>query len=257
MLRRLIGFTRLYQRHQSVVATAAKHSLKTLTGFLLLSLVASVNIGHAAEVPGFDKPVRLQAVEQTVPAFIQSLFSQIGVPVRVESGIPGTVNGAFQGSAEEVFEQISKAFNVFLYYDTYVAYVYPSNEMQSVILSLNNSAAKRVAASANEMGLVDGRNYVTPIAGGGLMVNGSARFTEQIESISRASREQVKSVKPKKSPIELRLFKLKFAWADDIDLNVGGRILTSEERASSELTGAFRAAMRKRCLATELPATCS
>ena len=223
MLHQLITFACEYRWGKSIVT---KHLLKALSGFLLIISVLTANVGYAAEVPGFDKPVRLQAVEQTVPAFIQSLFSQIGVPVRVESGIPGTVNGAFQGTAEEVFAQISQAFNVFLYYDTYVAYVYPSDEMQSVILSLTHSAAKRVSASAIEMGLVDSRNYVTPIAGGGLMVNGSVRFTEQIESLSRASREQVKSVKPKKSPVELRLFKLKFAWADDIQLPVGGRNIT-------------------------------
>lgn len=222
MLRRLIRST--YECRSLDLAMSLKTlPIKTLYGILLLLSVAGVNIGHAGEVPGFDKPVRLQAVEQSVPAFIQSLFSQIGVPVRVESGIPGTVNGAFQGSAREVFAQISQAFSVYLYYDTAAAYVYPSAEIRSVILPLTHRAAKRVSVSAIEMGMIDGRNYVTPIEGGGLMVNGSARFTEQIESLSAASKEQVKSVKPKKSPIEFRLFKLKFAWADDIDLNVGGR----------------------------------
>ena len=211
--------TREFQRTHLVV----KKPLKTMFGFLLLASIPGTNIAHAGEVPGFNKPVMLQAVEQSVPEFIQSLFSQIGVPVRVEAGIPGNVNGAFQGTAKEVFDRISQAFNVYLYYDTSVVYVYPSDEMQSIILPVTHSAAKRVTSSAIEMGLVDGRNYVTPIESGGLMVNGSARFTQQIESLSKASIEQVKSIKPKKSPVEFRLFKLKYAWADDIDLDVGGR----------------------------------
>ena len=213
-------FHRLLSNHS---VFCSKLLIKSGFGALLLLIVFVSNVARAGEVPGFHRSVSLQAVEQSVPEFIQSLFSQVGVPVRVESAIPGTVNGAFKGSAKDVFSQISKAFNVYLYYDTSVAYVYPSDEMQSVILALTHSAAKRVSDSAIEMGLVDDLNHVTPIVGGGLMVNGSARFTEQIESLSKASIEQVKSVKPKKSPIEFRLFKLKFAWADDIDLNVGGR----------------------------------
>jgi len=177
----------------------------------------------AAEIPGFQKQVSLQAVDQSVPSFVESLFSQIGIPVKIESDIPGTVNGAFSGSADTVFQQIANAFNVQLYYDTSVAHVFQSDKIRSTILPLPQADAYKVAQSALEMGLPDSRNTIKAIAGGGLMVNGSTRFLEQIDSLAKAFNAQAKTIRPKKSPVVMRLFRLKYAWADDVALNVGGR----------------------------------
>ncbi len=202
---------------------------KVLISLLLTILVSATSIPaavHAAEVPGLNKQVSLQAVDQSVPMFIESLFSQVGLPVKVSPNIPGTVNGSFSGTAESIFAKISQAFNVYLYYDTSVAYVYRSDDISSSILPLSHAAATRVSNSAKSMGFTDSRNTVNALPGGGLMVSGSARFVKQIDELSKASRAQYKSIKPKQSPIQLKLFRLKYAWADDVQLNVGGRPVT-------------------------------
>lgn len=192
---------------------------------LLMFAVCYSGISRAAEVPRFHQQVSLQAVDQPVPVFLESLFSQIGVPLKIEPGIPGTVNGAFNGTAKSVFEKVSQAFSVYLYYDTSVAHVYRSANMQASILPLSQAAAKRVVASAEQIGLTDARNSVSPVPGGGLMVSGGRRFLQQIESISKASTAQKKATNKQAAPprVEFRLFRLKYAWADDVQLDVGGR----------------------------------
>jgi len=190
---------------------------------LLVGICISINTADAGTVPGFRQHVKLQAVDQSVPSFIESLFSQIGMPVKIESDIPGKVNGSFEGTAESVFAKISQSFNVYVYSDLQVAYVYQTDQMKSSILPLNQAAAVRVAKGAKKLGLPDVNNTVNAIPGGGLMVSGSSRFVDQIEELSKATRKQTQVVQSYNARTEFKLFRLKYAWADDVTLNVGGR----------------------------------
>ena len=188
---------------------------------LLLLSVSGARIAVAASVPGIEKPVSLNAIEQEVPAFVEALFSQIGVPVRVDPEIPGMVNGLFEGSAEEVFQQLSNAFNVYLYFDQTVAHVYRADQLTSSIMPMTSSQSGKIIKSANKIGLPDSKNKLKNMPDGGLMVSGSMRFVEQIEELSAAIQKNVK--RPAKIPIDYRLFHLKYAWADDVTLAIGGQ----------------------------------
>lgn len=191
-----------------------------IPGVFMLGLVLLSSTSMAAQVPGFNQPVVINAREQPVGLFISDLFGQIGVPVLVDESIGGSVNGDFRKSARGVFSDIASSFQLTLYFDGAVAHVFPSNAMKRSVLHMSASNAHKVKNAALKLSLTDQRNLLE-VTDLGLVVTGANPFVDQIESLASATRQ----TKPKVSVATedtYRIFKLKYAWADDVSLAIGG-----------------------------------
>jgi len=169
---------------------------------------------------GLDKIVVLNAREQSVDLFFSELFGQVNVPVQVDSSIMGTVNGDFQKPASDLINEISTAFQLGVYYDGAVAYVYPANDITRVVLHLSSDSASSIRRTARKMGMLDSRNTLSVIDAG-LVVTGARRFVDQVEKLSDALGRKTKT-KKSVSADSYEIFKLKYAWADDVSLKFGG-----------------------------------
>ena len=199
-----------------------------VAAFLMFFGVVCAASVSAADIANFDEPVLLKAREQPVDSFIKELFGKLSVPVQVSPGIVGSVNGDFEKSAREVFNDISSAFQLTLYFDGAVAHIYPSNDIARSILPVTRNVARRVVDNAGKLGLGDKLNSVEAGSDGGLMVTGSQRFVEQIDELVAAIRGNTpatttQSLAPKEATF--RVFRLKYGWADDVSLAVGGQDL--------------------------------
>jgi len=194
-------------------------------------------VALAAEVPGFERAVRMTAREQPVNLFLEELFGRVGVPVTVEESVVGTVNGDFDKSARAVFDDIAGSFQIALYHDGAVAHVYPVNATRRTVLYLPEGMGPRVVRSVEKMGLGDALNRVES-DDLGVVVVGGERFREQVEELADAvtrrsgTRKAVARVVPR--PVAAaepgpaggdvyRVFRLRYAWADDTTLVVGGQ----------------------------------
>ncbi|MFK7855262.1 MAG: type III secretion system outer membrane ring subunit SctC [Granulosicoccus sp.] len=184
---------------------------------LLLSLIAPA--AQAAEIPGLEKIVVLNAREQPVDLFFGELFGQLGVPVRVDEGIEGTVNGDFRKSAGDLLNEISSAFQLAVYFDGAVGYVYPANDVTRSILYMPSSTSKSVVRAADKLGMLDSRNTLSSTEVG-LVVTGARRFVEQVDSLANALRKKTKT--PVATHDTYKIFELKYAWADDVSMVFGG-----------------------------------
>jgi len=208
---------------QGIVSTAgSNHWPARLVGALLgtlLGIGASYQPVFAGTVVSFKSPVTIKAREQPVDKFLQTLFSEIDVPVVVHEHITGTVNSDFAKPAAEIFNDIASSFQLALYYDGAVAHVYSASDVSYTILYLSQETAKRVVAHAEKLSLVDRHNTLkrTEL---GLIVTGVPRFVTQV-------RELTKALKPKNSkympPTVMRVFRLKYASAADSLQLAGGR----------------------------------
>jgi len=207
---------------------------------LTLLLLCFVEFSHAAEVPGFDKEVLIKTREQPVNRFITELFGRINVPVVVAPEITGVVNGDFIGSAESVFDMVAKTFFITLYYDGSMAYVYPANQSERKMLKLSKSLAARVVSNAEQMSLQNVHNTLLK-TDMGVVVSGSKQFHEQVNEIIAMERKNLVRAKPV-APSEpervpegdvFRIFKLRYAWAHDVTMNVGGSEVTVPGVAST------------------------
>ena len=187
---------------------------------LLLTLVFSLNRAIAAPMPNFDKDVIINAREQPIDLFLGELFGQIGVPVKVEDGIMGTVNGDFRKSASAVFDDIAGSFHLMMYYDGAVVHVYPSRKLIRNILYMPENSARNIKRAVDKLAMGDSENLVE-VSSVGLVVTGAEQFVQQIENLSNAMRK--KPTRTSTSEAETyRIFKLRYAWADDVTLAIGG-----------------------------------
>jgi len=204
-------------------------------GVLVIASLLGLSSLHAANLPNYETVVDLTVREQEVTEFIEALFTEIEVPVIVSDEIEGTVNGRFNNTAEQVFKEISSAFNTIAYFDGAVAHVYKSNQILRQVISANKSDAVRAVGMVEKMALPDSRNVVEA-ADGGLLVTGTIRFVDQVREVltsvsedslpSRAEPVVVPITEPEvvaTQAVVYRVFKLDHAWADDTNFSVGGQ----------------------------------
>ena len=202
------------------------NNLKRLMLAAIVAVVTSVTAltAQAAEVPSVNKQVMLNAREQPIDLFLAELFGQIGVPVRVDESIIGSVNGDFKKTAGEVIQEISSAFQLAVYYDGAVAHVYPANDIQRKVMFMSGGSASSVVKAAGQLGLTDRRNTVK-VTEVGLVATGADHFINQIDRLASAVGEKpTPTAAPARTPEydTYRIFKLKYAWADDVSLVIGG-----------------------------------
>ncbi len=184
---------------------------------------------HAAPIPFGNRNTNLTVREQPIAGFLQDLFGALDVPVAVSPSVAGSVNGAFKGSAESVYKDIAKVFNLVDYYDGAVLHIYAPQDLSTRTIPLSVTVANRVISAAHEMQLTDARNNVRATREGTLIVNGAKRFVEQIEEITRA---QVVADKTR-LPLSIKVFYLRYAWAQDVTLNLANRQMTLPGVAST------------------------
>jgi len=207
--------------------------LSLISAFLMILALFPV---HSAEIDNFDREVVINAREQPVQRFVMELFGRINVPVVVAPEITGVVNGDFVGTVEQVFNKVSKAFYVSHYYDGAMVHVYPANKSERVFIKMSSSASDKVLANVNQLSLPDAQNTITK-TDMGLFVAGSEKFRSQVKEIASAL---TKTRKPKPQVVveeeegdSFRMFKLRYAWAHDVEMEIGGQQVTVPGVAST------------------------
>lgn len=207
-----------------------KKSTRRLALTTLVCLCGFFKPGFALELSALNSDVSITVREQPVQQFLQTLFSQVNVPVVVSEEIEGLMNGKFDGNAQKILNDVAKAFNITLYYDGVVAHAYSANEISRTVMPVSGNTAERVEKIASRMGLGDRNNQLDSSGGGGLMVTGTRRFMEQIEELSFSVQANADSTK--KAPLAYRVFYLSYAWAADTSFDVGGQSVTVSGVAS-------------------------
>ena len=201
----------------------------------------SVRVGTTASAsqPG---DLVLSPRDQPISSFLRDLFGRVGRPVVPSANLTGTVNGVFRGSVNKIYADVARAFNLVSYDDGAALYVYAANEVSVQTLDVGQTAAQRVARQVASQRLTDRRNFVRIAADGNLVASGTPRFLQQVTQLARgggggAAGANIPSGSPlaggfaapigppPPTPLEFRVFYLKYARAEDTVTSAGGREL--------------------------------
>ncbi|WP_162242922.1 type III secretion system outer membrane ring subunit SctC [Sphingomonas sp. Leaf412] len=177
--------------------------------------------------------------DQPITAFLRDLFGRVGRPVVPSANLTGTVNGVFRGSVNKIFADIARAFNLVSYDDGAALYVYGANEVGVQTLTVGTATAQRVVRQVAAQRLADRRNYVRASTDGTLVASGTPRFLQQVSQIANGGggvrNAGIPSgsplvggaafAPPPVTPLEFRVFYLKYARAEDTVSTAGGREL--------------------------------
>jgi type III secretion protein C len=218
--------------------------LLRLVGLALAAVVmlAASTVALAAPMPNAGRNVSITAREQPIGVFLQNLFAAIDVPATISGDLKGNVNGTFVGPADKVLRDVTRVYSLITYYDGSVMHVVPSADLTQRTFALNASAGDRLLRSVNELGLPDARNYLTRTSDGNMFARGTRRFVEQIDDLLRAAQAQQVAPTQNSGVADFRVFYLRYAWAQDTTMAVGGRQVVIPGVASilRSLVGAYQ-----------------
>lgn len=187
-----------------------------------LALVAAES-AQAAPMPNAQRSISITAREQPIAAFLQDLFAAVDVPATVAPGLAGSVNGTFSGPAERVLRDIARIYNLVPYFDGTVMHVVPAADLVRRTYTVTPAVADRLQREAVELGLPDARNTLRRSSEGAILAVGTRRFVEQVDELSRAGQEAPKAAAPNPGTVDFRVFYLRYGWAQDMTMTMGGR----------------------------------
>jgi type III secretion protein C len=206
-----------------------------------VTMLAATTVALAAPMPNGGRPVSITAREQPIGVFLQNLFATIDVPAAISADLKGNVNGTFTGPADKVLRDVARVYSLITYFDGAVMHVVPSSDLTQRTYALNGAAGDRLLRSVNELGLPDARNYLTRTSDGNMFARGTRRFVEQIDDMLRAAQAQQVAPSPNSGVADFRVFYLRYAWAQDTTMAIGGRQVVIPGVASilRSLVGAY------------------
>lgn len=194
---------------------------------LLLSLVLLAGPAQAVPWPVGERPVTLSAREQGLDAFLEDLFAQVEAPVALSPGVRGQVNGRFsQMPAQQLLREIARAYKLLVFHDGNTTHIASAREAQQRSFSLNALAAQKLLRSAEELQLVDAQNSLRRSADGAIQARGHAAFIEMVAELARALDPAQAPAKPSVGREDFRVYYLRYAWAQDVNMAMAGRSLT-------------------------------
>lgn len=198
---------------------------------LFAAAIAALPV-QSAPMPNATRSVSITAREQPVGAFMHELFAAIDVPAVISPNLAGAVNGSFSGPADKVLRDVSRIYNLVPYFDGTAVHIVPAGELARRSFSLAPAVADRLLDEAATLGLPDARNTLRRSGAGSLMAVGTKRFVEQLEDMVRAASPGATGSVGNGGYVgnpgsvagaDFRVFYLRYAWAQDVTMNFGGR----------------------------------
>ncbi len=218
--------------------TSGSTTKRPLRAALLAGVLAAAAAAgapaHAAPPPFGTANVSIAAREQPIGAFLKDLYGQAGLTVVLSPDLTGAVNGAFNGPASRVYDQVARAFGLLTYYDGVAVYVYPAAQISSREVESTKAEAPRIQAAVRQLGLSDVQNQVR-VSNSMLVATGSKRFLDQVDELAKTRAATTSTAVgaaaslpplPAPTPLQYRVYYLRYAWAEDVTLSFSGRQVT-------------------------------
>lgn len=190
----------------------------------LLALLAALPAGALASgIPWRPEPIERYYERKELRELLQELASSQGITAVIDPEVKGTVVGRFLLPAELLFRQMVSTHGLIYFFQGNVLYVYPASAAVSEIVRLKRAQPSIVLQSLREMGIDDRRYPITLSARErALVVSGPQRLVDMVKQIALAADESDGS----RVLTDVRVFRLRYAWANDYVFTQGGRSYT-------------------------------
>lgn len=188
---------------------------------LLVSVPAMTPVG-AAEMPFGNNKVVYAAIEpKELRSFLREFAAQHGVGVFIDPEVKGELTGRYELTARSMMELLSRTFGLIWYFDGRVLYVYPATAVESAVVRLPDGSPAQFQRTLDRLGISDSRFPISFDAdNGNALVSGPRRFVELVRQAAASSNRAPEIGDPGTS---VRVYPLKFAFAQDYTITSGGR----------------------------------
>ena len=165
---------------------------------------------------GFDaRPYAYFGNSEPTSDVLRNFAANYSIPVIISENVDGVVNGRIGPlSPVDFLNEVTQLNNLIWYFDGNTLYVYNSNEIQKQILNLQFMEAEEFKKTLIEIGIWDNRFYWKARPQEGIIyISGPPRYMELVTETAQLL--DAKSGERQRSRQTVRVFPLRYAWADD------------------------------------------
>ena len=184
--------------------------------FICAALAAGVLLASSASAApsGFRTPFSYFADQQELSVVLSSFARAQGLSAQVDSGLKGKVSGRFQKvPAKDFLAAMQEAYGVGCYVLGRTAHFYSVNDFTKDFLIVPSGSSRELLKSLQNSGFIAPELPVRISEDGSMLsIQGPASYVESI----RAAAAAYQTVMTEK--VVMRVFPVKYAWADDITL---------------------------------------
>ncbi|WP_160147437.1 type III secretion system outer membrane ring subunit SctC [Caballeronia pedi] len=166
--------------------------------------------------------MRYVAHDSRLADVLTDVASAGGLRLDVTRNVRGNVSGVFENKPSEVFRTLAEAWGLVWYFDGQTIHVSTADDVRSRTISFAPLTKDAVAALLRSLDL-DDPHLPLSYARDSVKVVGPSRYVDAIaEAITRAQ-EQPPVQERSFERTQIRVFRLRYAQAQDITYNSGGR----------------------------------
>lgn len=198
--------------------------LVVCTIFFLISQVHTVI--HATQIQWAPSPYSHFADKADVKDVLTDLLAAQGIGIVFSENVNGSISGNFEKQPpERFFNHIIGTYNLIWYYDGAACYIYSANEMNSQLVNLNYVGMLKLEKDLTDLDILDPKYALRMIEKERILyVSGPPRYVELVSQLALQLDEKAMSQSHKDDIV--RIFKLKYAWADDKIVHFRDRDIT-------------------------------
>ncbi|MGL4722172.1 MAG: type III secretion system outer membrane ring subunit SctC [Desulfovibrionaceae bacterium] len=189
---------------------------------ICFTLLCGVSVSMAKELPWNPAPFVYIAKDEYIGRVLQAFAASQGISVTIPETIRNKVSGRFYFTNPlDFLTLISKAYGITWYYDGNVLYFYPLGEIETTVIRLRFLEASDIYRTLEQLGVLDTRFAWKEVANENILhISGPPRYIQSVMAIIReiennASKDMV-----------MEVFRLKYAWAEDLKVNMRGQSMT-------------------------------
>ncbi|WP_167354138.1 type III secretion system outer membrane ring subunit SctC [Caballeronia fortuita] len=145
-----------------------------------------------------------------------------GLRLDVARNVRGNVSGVFENKPSEVFRTLAEAWGLVWYFDGQTIHVSTADDVRSRTISFAPLTRDTVAALLRSLDL-DDPHLPLSYSKDSVKIVGPSRYVDAISEAITKAQERPPVQEPSFEQTQIRVFRLRYAQAQDITYNSGGR----------------------------------
>lgn len=170
---------------------------------------------EAARIRWKNIPFKHYAENEEIKDFLSNFFSYQGLGVVCSQKVKGKVSGNFiEKNPKSFYDAFERSYNLVSYYDGAKIFVYRSSEITSRLLNPNYLDIAAFKNTLNKLDIFDNRYGLKIVDKDRIIfVSGPERYVDLVNEV--AEKMDAKAMANKGQDDIVKVFPLKYAWADD------------------------------------------
>ena len=189
---------------------------------IVCSLCITIGDATPIPIPWNSAPFSYKAKDTPIATVLRAFATSQGVAVSIPNSVRGNVTGGFYFTKPKDFlDLMQRVYGIVWYYDGKTVFFYTQSDYNTTLIRLRFITAPELKKSLQQLNILDTRFGWKEIAEDNLLqITGPPRYIAAIMGViqeieNNASQDMV-----------MEVFRLKNAWADDMDIQLGVKTVT-------------------------------